>query len=444
MAVARHRTPKATPARSDAPEVAVLSTPLPPHKVGQRPQVWSRAWFLLGLPLVLTLALGLTEPTTMLTASQAAWPLIVLFSGGYVGAWALAAEFERFPTTRPGEALLFGAMIALLPVGLLAAVDSVASLPYFLEVASGASIVWLAAGVWFFQRRPRSRFAVLPGGSAYQLLRSVSGTHEVTTSGHRIPDRVDGIVADLHRVPDTGFQGLLAHSGVRGLPVYDAAYLYEMLTGCVLLGKTRDTSIEVRPPGPLYDMVKRSLDIGLILISAPITLPMMAITALAIKLDSPGPVLFRQERVGRHGRRFEIVKFRSMFTDAERNGAQFAGEKDDRITRVGRFIRKYRIDELPQFWNVLRGDMSLIGPRPEQVSFVQDFRNEIPYYPQRHAVRPGITGWAQVRSGYAASTRETRRKLAFDLYYVKYRSLALDLLIICLTLKTMVTGFGAR
>jgi lipopolysaccharide/colanic/teichoic acid biosynthesis glycosyltransferase len=133
-----------------------------------------------------------------------------------------------------------------------------------------------------------------------------------------------------------------------------------------------------------------------------------------------------------------------MYLDAERKGARFAEESDPRITRVGRLIRKYRIDELPQFWNVLKGEMSLIGPRPEQVGFVHRFDQEIQHYTHRHSVRPGITGWAQIRNGYAADTKETRRKLSYDLYYVKHCSFTLDLLIVCLTVKTILTGFGSR
>jgi UDP-GalNAc:undecaprenyl-phosphate GalNAc-1-phosphate transferase len=170
----------------------------------------------------------------------------------------------------------------------------------------------------------------------------------------------------------------------------------------------------------------------------------MLLTALAVKLESPGPVLFWQERVGAGGKTFRMVKFRSMRTDSEARGARFATDGDDRVTRIGRFLRRSRIDELPQYWNILKGEMSLIGPRPEQVSFVRQFEQEIPFYAYRHLVKPGITGWAQVNQGYAASVHETRGKLEHDLYYIKHFSFWLDALIVFGTIRTVLTGFGAR
>ena len=435
---------QATPTPAKDETVTVLSTPMPPHKVGQRPQVWSRIWFLVGLPLVLGATLLATGSSSALTVLRNGWPVLTLFAAAYTVAWALAAEFERFPTTQSGEALLFGATAALLPTGTALLTSSVYMPPYFMEAAGLGGAVWLAAGTWIFRQRTRSRFAVLPGGSAHDLLRSVGATHETSANGHDIPETVDGVVADLHQFPRNGFGQLLASNSLRGLPVFHAAYLYEMLTGRVLLDTTCTVSAEGRPPGQFYAPVKRTMDIMLVLASLPIIIPMGLVTACAIKLESPGPVFFTQERVGKNGQPFQMIKMRSMRTDAEKNGARFAGEDDARITRVGRFIRKFRIDELPQFWNVLKGEMSLIGPRPEQCTFAEQFRDEIHCYSQRHTVRPGITGWAQVRNGYAASMRETRQKLAYDLYYVKHRSLVLDLLILCLTVKTIFTGFGAR
>lgn len=182
----------------------------------------------------------------------------------------------------------------------------------------------------------------------------------------------------------------------------------------------------------------------LIFLLLPLILPVMLITALAIKLDSEGPVLFKQDRVGKEGKFFVLYKFRSMRINSEISGSKFADEDDERITKLGKFIRKFRIDELPQFWNVIKGDMSLVGPRPEQEEFVTRFDREIPFYSYRHKVRPGITGWAQVRDGYAASLESTRKKLEYDLYYVKNLSLSLDLLIVYATIKTVLTGFGSR
>src|SRR5699024_12713560 len=145
-----------------------------------------------------------------------------------------------------------------------------------------------------------------------------------------------------------------------------------------------------------------------------------------------------------YGDPFTLYKFRSMTTDAEKDGAQFAGDADQSVTRLGKFIRKFRIDEIPQFWNVLKGDMSLIGPRPEQKSFVDFFDDEIPFYSYRHKVRPGITGWAQIKDGYAADVESAERMLEFDLYYITNFSISLTLLIFYVILKTILTGFGSR
>jgi exopolysaccharide biosynthesis polyprenyl glycosylphosphotransferase len=176
-----------------------------------------------------------------------------------------------------------------------------------------------------------------------------------------------------------------------------------------------------------------------------LAVPVMLATAIAIFLEGGGPVIFRQERVGRGGRTFTLLKFRSMRTDAEHDGkARWASEKDERITPVGRFIRKGRIDELPQLWNVLKGEMSLVGPRPERPCFVEQLSKQIPFYAIRHTVNPGITGWAQVRAEYGASVEDAKRKLQFDLYYVKNHTLVLDLLIAVETIRVVLSGKGAR
>ena len=169
------------------------------------------------------------------------------------------------------------------------------------------------------------------------------------------------------------------------------------------------------------------------------------VTACLIKLDSPGPVFYRQNRVGRHGRSFTIFKFRSMRVDAEGDGSpRWAAKGDPRITRVGAIIRKLRIDELAQILNVLRGDMSFVGPRPERPFFVDDLTKVIPYYAERHWVRPGITGWAQINFPYGASIDDARHKLSFDLYYVKNRSIFLDFVILLQTARVIFWDHGAR
>lgn len=190
-----------------------------------------------------------------------------------------------------------------------------------------------------------------------------------------------------------------------------------------------------------YDIYQRVFDVLLSTIGIMMSIPFIVIFGIAVKLDSPGPVFYTQERVGKGGRRFKVIKLRSMIRDAEKNGAQWAEKDDPRVTRVGRFIRKTRIDELPQFINVLRGDMSIIGPRPERPEFVIEFNEHIPGFIERLCVRPGLTGWAQVNGGYEITPEE---RLALDLYYIENRNPKLDLLILVKTLQVVFTGHGAR
>ena len=233
-------------------------------------------------------------------------------------------------------------------------------------------------------------------------------------------------------------------SGVR---VQEGSSFYEQLTGKIMVEGLRKSWLIfsdgfVVSRGVLF--FKRLLDliaasIGLLLAS-----PLMALVAIAVRLDSPGPVLFRQERVGRGGKLFTLAKFRSMRTDAEAQGAQWAVEGDPRVTRVGRFIRATRLDELPQLWNVLVGDMSLVGPRPERKMFVDQLREQNAFYEQRLVVRPGLTGWAQIKAPYASSFEESIEKLKFDLYYVKNLSIFLDISILLSTARIVLLGRGAR
>ena len=191
--------------------------------------------------------------------------------------------------------------------------------------------------------------------------------------------------------------------------------------------------------------VKRLFDIVCAFALIVLAAPLMLLAALAIRLDSRGPVLYRQERTGRNGRTFEVIKFRSIRVDAERDGQpRWATTNDDRVTRVGRFIRHTRIDELPQLFCVLKGDMSLVGPRPERPYFVEQLTREIPFYAVRHSVKPGVTGWAQVRYQYGSTVEDSQRKLQYDLYYVKNHSLLLDIQTLFETVRVVLTGQGAR
>jgi sugar transferase (PEP-CTERM system associated) len=241
---------------------------------------------------------------------------------------------------------------------------------------------------------------------------------------------------------------LLKMSLAGDVTIEECTSFYERITGQVHLemvrpswlifaGRTRETPVKTA----FRNVFHRSLAlIGLI-----VSLPLALLTAILIKLDSKGSIFYKQERVGINGKTFNVIKFRSMKTDAEANGTPiWASSNDDRTTRVGRIIRKIRVDEIPQFWNILKGEMSFIGPRPERPHFVAQLAEEVPYYEHRHLVAPGLTGWAQIKYPYGASVHDARQKLQYDLFYIKNQTLALDLIIVVETIKTVLFSRGGR
>ncbi|HEV7744046.1 MAG TPA: TIGR03013 family XrtA/PEP-CTERM system glycosyltransferase [Pyrinomonadaceae bacterium] len=227
--------------------------------------------------------------------------------------------------------------------------------------------------------------------------------------------------------------------------IEEGASFYERVTGRVSLNMIRPSWLifssrgrQARISGITRAIVHRIVALTGGLLSLPIAI----VTAILIKLDSRGPILYKQERVSKNGGSFTVMKFRSMRTDAEKAGPVWASEHDDRTTRVGKIIRKLRIDEIPQFWNIIRGDMDFVGPRPERPHFVSQLAEEIPYYEQRHLIAPGLTGWAQIKYPYGASIEDARQKLQYDLYYIKNQSLMLDAIILFETIKIILFGRG--
>lgn len=240
-------------------------------------------------------------------------------------------------------------------------------------------------------------------------------------------------------------QQLLRLSLSGDVSIEESASFYERLTGRVLLDMIRPSWLIFSSRGRrarFNELACVMIHRLVALIGATLSLPIAIVTALLIKIDSRGPILYKQERVGKNGRPFTLMKFRSMRTDAEKNGPVWASSGDDRTTRVGRIIRKIRVDEIPQFWNILRGDMNFVGPRPERPHFVSQLAQEIPYYEQRHLIAPGLTGWAQIKYPYGASIEDAKQKLQYDLYYIKNQSLALDATILFETTKTILFGRG--
>jgi len=232
-----------------------------------------------------------------------------------------------------------------------------------------------------------------------------------------------------------------------GIAVEDAPSVWEEISGRIPIEQLSPSWLILsggfRKSKALL-VVKRAVDLFTSLVGLLLLSPVMLLAAVAIWLETGKPILFKQERTGMKGRPFQILKFRSMHNDAEKHGPRWAANDDNRVTRIGRIIRKFRIDELPQFFNVLRGEMSLVGPRPERPVFCEMLEREFPLYPQRHSVRPGITGWAQIKYQYGASVEEAKTKLEYDLFYIKHMSMLVDLAIIFETAKVLVTGRGAK
>ena len=235
---------------------------------------------------------------------------------------------------------------------------------------------------------------------------------------------------------------------LHGIRVSDAIGLCERELGVVSLAEISPSWLVFSSgfaSGEFGLMVKRACDIMVSLVLLLLTWPLMALAIVLIFCESGRPILYRQQRTGLEGKPFEILKFRSMVTNAEKDGAAVWAQKNDsRITRVGAFLRNTRIDELPQLWNVLRGDMSIVGPRPERPEFIQGLANELPYYNERHHVKPGLMGWAQLNYPYGASVEDAAQKLRYDLYYVKNKSLMLDLIIMVQTVQVILLGMGVR
>jgi sugar transferase (PEP-CTERM system associated) len=260
--------------------------------------------------------------------------------------------------------------------------------------------------------------------------------------------RLDRIIVALQDRRSTMPVRELLDRRLSGVIIEDATTLLEKVSGKIDLNGLHPSALIFSEGFHLSrraQIVRRVVAIVFGLVVLTVTLPILPVVAVAVRFSSPGPILFSQKRVGRKGEVFTVHKFRTMRQDAEAaTGAVWAGQNDPRVTRIGRFLRKTRLDELPQLWNVLKGDMALVGPRPERPEFVHWLQDEVPYYGLRHIISPGLTGWAQTNYRYGASLEDTKRKLEYDLYYIKHMSLALDLLIIFETIKTVLLRRGAQ
>jgi lipopolysaccharide/colanic/teichoic acid biosynthesis glycosyltransferase len=300
------------------------------------------------------------------------------------------------------------------------------------------------------ERRRHRRFAYIPGGKTANLP-TVPGIywHEIESPDAHIDD-AHLIVVDLHHKHDPAWEHAIARWVLAGIPVYDSRVAIEQITGRVEIQHIYENTLGSLNPNGLLIKAKSVIDFLIAMIILIIAFPVMMLIGLAIRLDSPGPAIFMQERMGFRAHPFTVYKFRTMrvssvrLSDEQARHQAMTQNSDARVTRFGRFLRRSRLDELPQLYNILKGDMSLIGPRPEAISLSKWYDSEIPYYHYRHIIKPGLTGWAQINQGHVTTVDEIREKLHLDFYYVKNYSIWLDIFIALRTIAIMITGHGAK
>lgn len=361
----------------------------------------------------------------------------------FISAFALR-RFERFPQK---NSLAFILPIGLSVFGIIVTALLTLRVSYSIKII-GVGLLMTVIMMGFqhalSSRNRHLKLAVVPLGEALSFDNTDHYSFVRLRSPTTLDASFDGILADMHSnllTPD--WERFLSDCALKRIPVYNAMQFRESLTGKVNVRFLIANNFGDLSPSIFHQNLKRVIDVLFLLMFSTFILPVMLIIAIWIIVDSPGGAFFIQPRMGFNGKWFNVIKFRSMFVDHK--GSHFTEEgEDQRITKVGRVIRKYRLDELPQFWNVLKGEMSLIGPRPESAELAKWYDSEVPFFAYRHVVRPGISGWAQVMHGYAAGVDDMKDKLAYDFYYIKHFSLWLDLLIWYKTIRTVLTGFGSR
>lgn len=299
-------------------------------------------------------------------------------------------------------------------------------------------------------RRDTNRYYLVPGGDVERIREELDTVCVILNEPLLPNDPMAIIVADLHHDHSPVWERAFAVAALNGVGVYHYKQIWEARTGKVRIEHLSENSLGSLMPSNSYSKVKRLFDFVLTVAVFPIIFLPLMITGLLIRLDSSGPIFFRQERIGYRGHQFSVLKFRTMrvaeptSADGDQVDAAITKDDDDRITRVGRFLRKTRIDELPQLYNILRGEMSWIGPRPEAQPLAEWYEREIPFYVYRHIVRPGVTGWAQVNQGHVAGISEVHDKLRFDFYYIKNFSMWIDIAILFKTVLVVIRGIGAK
>jgi lipopolysaccharide/colanic/teichoic acid biosynthesis glycosyltransferase len=368
-------------------------------------------------------------------------------------AYVMALYLYRRVATFPGVGALGYVMPAVVAAyGLVLALFFALRLDYSrfnFGVSLAISLGFLFLLSLYLRQHARENFYVVPSDHALTLV-SLPGADWTVLSEPQLPAEKNAIIiADLRADMEEAWERLIAEAALKGLPVYHSKQVQESLTGRVEIEHLSENSFGSLIPNSSYRKIKRLLDVLTSLALLPLLVPLGFVVAALIKLDSPGPVFFRQRRLGHRGKIFHVLKFRTMEHashgqhDSPRQAA-ITQARDSRITRVGQFLRRTRIDELPQILNVLRGEMSWIGPRPEALPLSEWYMGELPFYSYRHILRPGITGWAQVNQGHVADLEAVLEKLHYDFFYIKHFSGWLDLLILWRTLGIVISGFGAR
>ena len=408
-----------------------------------RVQLLGGVFFAVLLPLVFRFDLVAVPLTQSALTNTIAGATIALMLGFF---------FYRRLTDYPGtEGISYAVPVFALTYGAVLVLFVFLRLDYS-RYLFGAS--YLMAVIWFtvlsiaMVRLRAYRIGVVPGGSVATLPDPGSVRWENLTQPGALPRGLNAVVADLRTDFSPAWERFIAETAIAGTPVFHVKQLQETLTGRVEIEHLSENTLGALNPNDIYLKIKQIGDWLTALLVLALTLPFLAAIAAIVRLESKGPALFRQARMGYRGNIFTLYKFRTMTT--ERDDAQSAREQamtqdeDRRITRFGRFLRRTRIDELPQMINILRGEMSWIGPRPEAVPLSEWYEKELPFYRYRHIVRPGISGWAQVMQGHVAAPDQVLEKLHYDFYYIKNFSPWLDLLIVLKTIRTMLTGFGAR
>ena len=411
---------------------------------------------LLGLAVASTIVFGTAVPWwAELEQDQSVWPLLAFFTGSALASSTISAQMWAGSAPRPS----YGRGLGIV----LTAVASTSLLVVLTRVYWSRQFLVLTSVLWAFgaithralrRRRPWTERMVVATREKELLENLRNSPHAEVVSvldpGHEgeiEPLETDvTLVLDLRAVLSNRMAQFAASSTLAGNTIRAFTNVYEEHTGRLPVVHLAE-GWEMRAPASRtapYQAVKRLIDVTSVLLTLPLTVAIGIITALVVRLTSAGPVIFKQQRAGRHEVPFTLYKFRTMRADAESEGPSFARPNDSRLTSVGNSLRRSRLDELPQLWNVLKGDLSIVGPRPEQIPFVEQFEEEIPFYSQRHLIRPGVTGWAQVRFGYADDEADTMEKLTYDLYYVKNMSPWLDLHVLGESLWTVLSGNGAR